>query len=91
MLFAFTCPASSCPAKPPSAISRPTTNRAATLRERRAAFDERVEEMAQSYVDVLQLKARSGKHLAQLIHNSSVLLVFPLIFKVTVSHFENNV
>ncbi|XP_073322563.1 coiled-coil domain-containing protein 60-like isoform X2 [Pagrus major] len=48
----------SCPAKPPPAISCLTNNRAATLRELKAAFDGRVEEMAQSYVDVLQLKAR---------------------------------
>lgn len=50
------CPTSSRPAKPPLAIS----GRATRLRELRDAFDERVEEMAQSYVDVLELKGRSG-------------------------------
>lgn len=45
------------------------------LRELKAAFDERVEEMAQSYVDVLELKARSGKH--PISTNVFLLIAFP--------------
>ncbi|XP_035513989.1 coiled-coil domain-containing protein 60-like isoform X2 [Morone saxatilis] len=48
----------SCPAKPPLAISHLINNRATMLRDVKAVFDERVEELAQSYIDALELKAR---------------------------------
>lgn len=52
------------------------------LRELKAAFDERVEEMAQSYVDVLELKARSGKH--PVPRNVFLLIAF---FPQTITYF----
>ncbi|TDH13088.1 hypothetical protein EPR50_G00054280 [Perca flavescens] len=47
---------SSCPAKPPLAVS--INNKASMLRELKSAFNQRVNEMSQSYVDILELKAR---------------------------------
>ncbi|XP_034728649.1 LOW QUALITY PROTEIN: coiled-coil domain-containing protein 60-like [Etheostoma cragini] len=49
---------SSCPAKPPLAISYLINNKASMLRELKSAFDQRITEMSQSYVDILELKAR---------------------------------
>uniref|UniRef100_A0A8C4NSU0 Coiled-coil domain-containing protein 60 n=1 Tax=Dicentrarchus labrax TaxID=13489 RepID=A0A8C4NSU0_DICLA len=48
----------SCPAKPPLAISHLINNEATMLRDVKAVFDERVEELAQTYIDTLELKAR---------------------------------
>ncbi|GLD54376.1 coiled-coil domain-containing protein 60 [Lates japonicus] len=50
--------AGSCPAKPPSTISHLINTKASMLQELRVAFDERAEDMAQSYIDVLEQKAR---------------------------------
>ncbi|XP_049907815.1 coiled-coil domain-containing protein 60-like isoform X3 [Epinephelus moara] len=49
---------SSCPAKPLLLISHLINNKTTMLQELKAAFDERVEEMSQSYINVLELKAR---------------------------------
>ncbi|XP_035852238.1 coiled-coil domain-containing protein 60 isoform X2 [Sander lucioperca] len=49
---------SSCPAKPPLVISHLINNKASMLRELKSAFDQRVNEISQSYVDILELKAR---------------------------------
>ncbi|KAI3371961.1 hypothetical protein L3Q82_006834 [Scortum barcoo] len=56
----------SCPSKPPLAISHLINNKATVLRELKAAFEERVEEMAQSYVDALKLNARLSTLLSNL-------------------------
>ncbi|XP_049907812.1 coiled-coil domain-containing protein 60-like isoform X2 [Epinephelus moara] len=48
----------SCPAKPLLLISHLINNKTTMLQELKAAFDERVEEMSQSYINVLELKAR---------------------------------
>ncbi|XP_076006759.1 coiled-coil domain-containing protein 60-like [Genypterus blacodes] len=48
----------SCPAKPQSVSSKMIYSKASMLRELRAAFQERMEAKAQSYVDTLELKAR---------------------------------
>ncbi|XP_035513990.1 coiled-coil domain-containing protein 60-like isoform X3 [Morone saxatilis] len=56
----------SCPAKPPLAISHLINNRATMLRDVKAVFDERVEELAQSYIDALELKARLSTLLSSL-------------------------
>ncbi|KAG7236479.1 hypothetical protein INR49_000853 [Caranx melampygus] len=48
----------SCPAQPPSAISHVISSKASMLQELRAAFDQRAEETAQRYIEVLELKAR---------------------------------
>ncbi|XP_045898567.1 coiled-coil domain-containing protein 60-like, partial [Micropterus dolomieu] len=50
--------ANSCPAEPSLAISHLINIKATMLLELKAAFAERVEEMAQSYADILELKAR---------------------------------
>nr|XP_046241510.1 coiled-coil domain-containing protein 60-like isoform X2 [Scatophagus argus] len=50
--------ADSCHLKHPLDISHLINSKATMLREMKAAFDKRVEEIAQSYVDVLELKAR---------------------------------
>ncbi|KAM7391171.1 hypothetical protein PAMP_021880 [Pampus punctatissimus] len=50
--------ATSCPAEPPLTISHLINRKASVLQDLRAAFEERAEEMAQNYVDVLELKAR---------------------------------
>ncbi|KAL7391430.1 hypothetical protein ABVT39_009188 [Epinephelus coioides] len=49
---------SSCPAKPLLHISHLINNKTTMLQELKAAFDERVEEMSQSYINILELKAR---------------------------------
>lgn len=56
------CHCVSCPAKPPSTISHLINTKASMLQELRVAFDERAEDMAQSYIDVLEQKARSDHH-----------------------------
>ncbi|KAM4615804.1 coiled-coil domain-containing protein 60-like [Polymixia lowei] len=48
----------SCPAKPLSAASQLIDSKASMLEERRAAFEERAGEMAQSYADILEHNAR---------------------------------
>ncbi|XP_023272862.1 coiled-coil domain-containing protein 60 [Seriola lalandi dorsalis] len=50
--------AASCPAKPPPAVSHVISSKTSMLRRLRAAFDEKAEETAQSYIDTLELKAR---------------------------------
>ncbi|XP_042344139.1 coiled-coil domain-containing protein 60-like [Plectropomus leopardus] len=48
----------SCPAKPPSDINHLISNKTSMLQELKAAFNKRAEEMSQSYIGVLELKAR---------------------------------
>lgn len=50
---------SSCPDKPPPTISHLINSKAFMLQELRSAFKERAEEMAENYVNILELKARS--------------------------------
>ncbi|KAK2901747.1 hypothetical protein Q8A73_011493 [Channa argus] len=48
----------SCPTVPPSAVSHLIHGKASVLQELRAAFKEKAEEVAESYVNTLELKAR---------------------------------
>lgn len=77
----------SCPAEPSLAISHLINIKATMLLELKAAFAERVEEMAQSYVDILELKARSGKtsNPNKFPTVNSFLMVFPTITRVYIA------
>ncbi|XP_071753736.2 coiled-coil domain-containing protein 60-like [Centroberyx gerrardi] len=52
------CRPKSCPAKPLSATSQLINSKASMLLQLRAAYEERAEEMAQSYADILEHNAR---------------------------------